>query len=272
MPVTVPVQTNFLYRLEYGSSIDRWTNIAEDQTYDGELYRPIQIRHTAPTYSADPQEAEIDLLIYESNPLTNLFTFGPPPYPIKLRIYEFDNLTDTAIARYRGWVVRPSFSLRESTVGFRCKTVWHFYERESFTDSLAALSRYSIYDPRSGVDIEQFRVGVTADSFSDLRDVIVVTGASEPEGWFRSGVIIAPDRDARTILEDETISGDRTLTLSSAFPRFTLDEGFTADLYPGDDLKYETWANKFASATNNGELHGGWPFMPNVDPAVKGVI
>jgi hypothetical protein len=76
----------------------------------------------------------------------------------------------------------------------------------------------------------------------------------------------------RTVINHELDGSDIILTLSSAFNRFTLDEGFTADVYPGDDLLYDTWANKFASATNNGEAFGGWPFMPNVDPAVRGVI
>jgi hypothetical protein len=267
MPVTLPVETNYIYRLEYGSNLELWTNVAENQSIDGEIYRHIPIEHTAPTYSAEPQDAEIDLFIYDNNPLTTLFSLGPPAYPIKLRIYEYDRVADIAIPRYRGWVIRPSFDLKGSTVGFRCKTVWHYYERESFTDSLSALSRYSIYDPRSGVDIEQFRTGITVTALNDQRDVLTVTGITQPDDWFRGGLIIAPDRDMRTILSHT----GGTLTLTSAFPQFTLDTGFTADIYPGDDLTYVTWANKFGSVTNNGEAFGGWPYMPNVDPAVRGV-
>jgi hypothetical protein len=272
MPVTTPTQTNYLYRLEYGSGLELYTNIASNQTHNNELYRFIPINHTSPTYSAEPQESEIDLFIYELNPIATLFTFGPPPYPIKLHIYEYDRGTDTSTPRYRGWIIRPSFDLHGSTVGFRCKTVWHYFERESFTDSLSALSRYSIYDPRSGVDIEQFRVPITVDDFNDERDVLTVSGITQPDGWFRGGLIIAPDRDMRTILEHETVSGDKQLTITGAFSQFTLSEGFTADIYPGDDLTYGTWSVKFGAATNSGEKHGGWLFMPNVDPAVKGVI
>ncbi len=268
MPITTPTQTNHLYRIEYGSNTALFTDIAENQSFDGETYRFIQVSHASPTYSADPQEAEIDLLIYENNPIANLFTLGPPPFPIKLHVYEYDRITETATPRYRGWIVRPSYRLRESIIGFRCKTVWHYYDRESLTDSLAALSRYSIYDPRAGVDVEQFRIGITIDTLNDQRDVLTVTGITELDGHFTGGIIVAPDRDMRTILQHV---GDE-LTLSAAFPRFTLDTGFTADIYPGDDLKYETWANKFAAATNNGEKHGGWPYMPNVDVEKRGVI
>ncbi len=269
MPIIVPVQTNYLYTIEYASTVLRYTNVAEDQTTNGEVYRFIEggLEHTSPTYSAESQDSEIDLFIYENNPLTTLFSLGPPPYPIKLRIYEYDRVADTVTPRYRGWIIRPSFDLKGSTVGFRCKTVWHFYERESFTDSLSALSRYSIYDPRAGVDIEQFRVGITIDSLNDERDVLTVSGITQPPDWFRGGLIVAPDRDMRTILSDT----GGVLTLTSAFPQFTLDTDFTADIYPGDDLTYVTWANKFASVTNNGEAFGGWIYMPNVDPAVRGV-
>jgi hypothetical protein len=274
MPLTAPVQTNYLYRVEYGSSVELWTNIAENQPHNGEIYQLIAggIEHSSPTFSAEAQDSEIDLFIYENNPLTTLFSLGPPAYPIKLRIYEYDRVADTSTPRYRGWVIRPSFDLKGSTVGFRCKTVWHYYERESFTDSLSALSRYSIYDPRAGVDIEQFRVGITIDSLNDERDTLTVTGITQPNDWFRGGLIVAPDRDMRTILSHTTVSGDKVLQLTSAFPQFTLDTSFTADIYPGDDLTYVTWANKFASVTNSGEAFGGWPYMPNVDPAIKGVI
>jgi hypothetical protein len=272
MPVTVPVKTNYLYRIEYGSNVERWSGVAEDQLLDGETYRAMPVTHSRFRFSAESQATETDLTVYEANPLTTLFSLGPPPYRIRLLIYEYDRDTETAVARYRGWIIRPSFALNESTVSFRCKTVWHFYERESFTDSLSGLSRYSIYDPRSGVDIESLRVPVTVTDFNDLRDVITVTGAAEAVPYYRGGLIIAPDRDMRTIIEHELSGADVLLTLSSAFSRFTLDEGFTADVYPGDDLLYETWANKFSATTNNGEAFGGWPYMPNVDPAVRGVI
>lgn len=272
MPITTPIQTNYLYLVEWASSIERWSNIGEDQTHDGETWREVLVEHTPPRFSSEPQDSEIDLTLHESNPLGVLFTFGPPPFQIKLRIYEYDRVNDISTPHYKGWIVRPSYDLEGNIVSFRCKTVWHFYERESFTESLSALSRYTIFDPRSGVDYEQFRVGITATEFNDLRDVIKVTGITEPDGHFDGGVIIAPDRDMRTILKHETIGPDKFLTLSSGFPRFTLDVGFTADIYPGDDRTYDTWANKFGSATNNGEKHGGWPYMPNVDPEVRGVI
>lgn len=274
MPVVAPVKTNYLYSVEYGSNTERWTNIAEDQSHDGETYRWLVggVSHTSPRFSNDAQAAEIDLSVHESNPIAQLFTFGPPPFRIKLLIYEYDRVADTATPRYRGWIVRPSYDLDGSLTSFRCKSVWHFYERESFVDSLSALSRYSIYDPRSGVDIESLRTGITVDTFNDERDVITVTGISQLDDYFRGGLIIAPDRDMRMILKHVTVGSDKQLTLSAAFPRFTLDEGFTADIYPGDDLVYETWANKFAAQTNNGEKWGGWQYTPNVDPNVRGVI
>lgn len=272
MPITDPIRPNFLYRFEAGSRVLAFTNVAEEQPYNGETYSFIQIHHTAPTFSGEPQESEIDVTIKEDNAVADLFSTGPPPYPIVLTILEYDRETGTVEYYYKGWIIRPSFDLTDSLVTFHCKTLWHFFERESFTDSLAALSRYSVYDPRSGVDIEAFRVGVTVTAFNDERDELTVTGISEIDGWFTGGLIIAPDRDMRTILKHETVGANRVLTLNAAFPEFTLATGFTADIYPGDDLLYSTWATKFDSVTNNGEAFGGWPYMPSVDPAVRGVI
>lgn len=274
MPVTDPIRTNYLYRVEYASNVVRWTNQAESQLLDSEVYDYVTggISHTPPRFSADPQGAEIDLTLHELNVLTQLFSLGPPPFRIKLLIYEYDRDTETATPHYRGWITRPSLNLQASTTSFHCESVWHFYKRETFTDSLAAQSRYSIFDPRAGVDLESLRVPITVTAFNDLRDILTVTGISQPDDYFKGGIIAAPDGDKRGILQHVTVGADKQLTLTSAFNRFTLDTGFTADLYPGDDLLYETWANKFAAVTNNGEYFGGWPFMPNVDPEKRGVI
>jgi hypothetical protein len=270
--VATPEQINFLYRFETPSGSINYTDIAENQDYNGEIYNPIQIKHSAPKFSEEPQDAEIDVTIHENNALATRFVLGPPPYKIRCLIYELDRLTELATPVYRGWVIRPSFDLQNSIVSFRMKTVWHFFERESFSDSISALSRYSIFDPRSGVSIENYRVGITILSLNDERDVLTVSGITEIDDWFKGGMIIAPDQDKRTIIKHETVGADKVLTLNAAFPRFTLDTGFPADIYPGDDLTYDTWANKFGADTNNGEAHGGWQHTPNVDPALRGVI
>lgn len=272
MPVIAPAKTNHLYRIAFGSSTERWTNIAEDQSFNGEPYTYKEVEHTRPKFSANPQDAEVTLSIYESNAVAELFTFGPPPFQVKLDIWEYDRSADSVTKQYHGWIIRPSFKLNDSIIDFRCKSVWHFFERESFSDSLSALSRYSIYDPRSGVDWQALRVGITVDVLNDERDILTVSGITEPDDWFKGGFIVAPDQDKRTILKHVTEGGLKKLYLAAAFPQFTLDTGFTADIYPGDDLVYSTWANKFGSVTNNGEKHGGWPYMPNIDPTVRGVI
>jgi hypothetical protein len=268
MPVNDVHATNFLYRFEAGSAVIGLTNIAVDQQYNGENYTAIQLTHTAPTFSGEAADAEIDVTIHEATELSDLFINGPAPYPIILRIYDYDRDTGLATPYYRGWVVRVPFRLTDSLVVLRCKSVWHFFERESLSDSLSPLSRYSVYDPRAGVDIESLRLGITIATLNDQRDVLTVTGITEPDTWFRGGMIVAPDRNKRTIIEQI----GATLTLNAAFPLFTLAAGFTADIYPGDDLTYDTWANKYGAQTNNGEAWGGWQYTPNVDPEVRGVI
>jgi hypothetical protein len=272
MPVTEPTSINFIYVFTAGSAMHRLTEVSGPQIFDGETVTPIQITHTAPKFSAEPGDAEIDVTINEDNPLADLFLDGPAPYPIKLMVYEYDREDDSTTPYYRGWVVRVPFRLTDSLMVLRCKSGWHWYERESLVDSLSALSRYSVYDPRSGVDIESLRVAVTVTALNDERDILTVTGITDIDGYFDGGMIVAPDRHKRTILQHVTESGNKRLYLNGAFSEFSIAANFTADIYPGDDLTYDTWANKFATETNNGEAWGGWQYMPNVDPAERGVI
>ena len=253
----------FLYHVSAGSQTYRYVKVAHAQEFVDESYTPLQIAHTAPTYSEEPQDAEIDVTIIESNEIGELL-LTPPPYPIILTIYEL--IGDDINPYYQGWVVRCQFKLTQSVFVLHLKTLWHFYERESLSDSLSSLSRYSIYDPRSGVDWSELGVAVTMGAPNDQRDAWTVTGVSLPDNY-RGGFIEAPNLDKRTILD---FTGDQ-LTLNGGFPQFTLDTGFPATIYPGDDLIYETWANKFSSLTNNGANWGGWQYTPNVDPALRGV-
>jgi hypothetical protein len=272
MSVTNPTSLNFIYVFTAGSVTHRFTEASDAQTFDDEVVTPIQISHSAPKFSAEPGDAEIDVAIREDNPLADLFLDGPAPYPIKLIIYEYDRTDDSTTAVYRGWAMRVPFRLTDSLMVLRCKSAWLWYEKESLTDSLSALSRYSVYDPRSGVDIESLRVGITVTALNDERDVLTVTGITEPDDWFKGGMIVAPDRNKRTILKHVTEGADKKLYLNGAFSEFSLASGFSADIYPGDDLTYDTWANKFGSETNNGEAWGGWQYTPNVDPVERGVV
>ncbi len=254
----------FLYKFDAGSAAYRYAKVAHEQEFADEAYSPIQITHTAPTFSEEPQDAEIDVTIIETSELTELL-LTPPPYPIILTIYEVAGAEITSY--YQGWTVRCQFKLTESVFILHLKSLWHFYERESLTDSLSSLSRFSIYDERSGVDISALGAAITISALNDQRDVLTVSGITQLEPYYKGGFIEAPNQDKRTILDH---TGNQ-LTLSGGFPQFTLDTGFPATIYPGDDLTYETWANKFSSLTNNGANWGGWQFTPNVDPAVRGV-
>lgn len=258
----------FLYKFTAGSATYRYAKVAHEQEFADEAYTPFQITHTAPTFSEEPQDAEIDVTVVESSGLTELL-LTPPPYPIILTIYEVAG--NEVNAYYQGWAVRCQFKLTESVFILHLKTLWHFYERESLTDSLSSLSRFSIYDERSGADISALATAITITSLNDQRDVLIVTGVTEPPPYYKGGFVEAPNLDKRTVLDDVIESGNRKLTLNGGFPRFTLDTGFPATIYPGDDLIYETWANKFSALTNNGASWGGWQFTPNVDPVVRGV-
>lgn len=268
-----PRELNFLYRFEAGSQVYRFTDVSEGQSFNDEDYTDeYQITHSRPRFSAEAQEAEIDVELHESSPLSDLFLDGPPPYEVKVLIYEYDRDADTVSAYYEGWVVRSNFELSKSTLSLHLKTLWHYFERESLSDSLSALSRYNIYDPRSGVDTDSLKETITVTALNDERDVLTITGTTQADDWYKGGMVVAPDLDKRTIIKHVTESGSKKLYLSAAFPRFVVFAGVTADIFPGDDLTYETWANKFASATSNGEKHGGWQHTPNIDPAKRGVI
>lgn len=270
--ITKPTEFHYLYQIAAGSATYTYNSVDVQQEFDGEQAVPIQVRHELFTNSGEAEDLETDLQIHKSAEVANHFLDGPPPYQVIVTIYEYDRDADTSTPTYLGWVTRSNFELDRHILSLHLKSLWHFFERESLSDSLSALSRYLVYDPRSGVDAESLKETITVTSLNDERDVLTVTGITQPVEWYKGGRMRAQDGDERTIIQDEIVTTDRVFTLSAAFPRFTVSNGFTVEVYPGDDLTYETWANKFAAQTNNGERHGGWQHTPNVDPQVRGVI
>lgn len=270
--ITKPTELHYVYQITAGSATYTYNSVDVQHEFDGEEAIPIQVSHELFTNSGEAEDLETDFEIHKSAEIANHFIDGPPPYPVTVEIFEYDRDSETATAIYLGWVTRSNFELDRHVLSLHLKSLWHFFERESLTDSLSSLSRYSIYDPRSGVDAESLKETITVTALNDERDVLTVTGITQPVEWYKGGRMKAQNNDERTIIKDEIVGADRQLTLAAAFPRFTMSSGFTADVYPGDDLTYETWANKFASQSNNGEKHGGWQHTPNVDPSVRGVI
>ncbi len=267
MPADTTAGLNFLYRMDTDAGVFTYSGIgskealvdATAQTYDSEKYYPHLISHTQPTFSSDPTEADIDITVSEDNPVARMYLSHPPPYTCKVRIYEYDRNAASAEAHWAGTLLRVNFDLR-GKVTLRCR-VGHLFERETLSDSLAALSRYSIYDPRSGVDYEALKIVVTVTALNDWKDVITVTGVTNPPTWFKGGMMKAPDGDLRTIIlqSGNDAAPPCQLTLNGAFPSTTLVVGSVVEIYPGDDLLHSTWDTKFSA----GAKHGGWAWMPN---------
>lgn len=104
MTVNAHAETNFLYVFETGSSTHRMADGSVDIVYQSETYTHRRVRHQSPRFSAEPEDGEIDIVLHDTNPLTDLFLSGPPAYPIIANVYEYDRIANVANPYYRGCV------------------------------------------------------------------------------------------------------------------------------------------------------------------------
>lgn len=273
----------YIYRFEDVISPTTYSGVAHAITYNDELYSPVSISHSAPTFSSDPSQARVTVRLRDDLSVAMNYISHPPPYATYLRIYEVlateidgNQLIATEVdPHWRGQIVRVAWKDSFRAVDITCRTRMdvHF-SRETNEESLNPLCRFHLGDGRCPVNIEDFKETAVVTGISgDISEptLTVDSLAQIDDDYYRAGMIRLSDQDMRTVDLCETSGGDRVLTLSRAFPSTSVQLGDTVEVFAGDNLTQETCSVKFGSATEGGAAWGGWKLTPNRDYARYGI-
>jgi len=272
----------YIYRFEDALRPTLYSGVAHAISLNDEVYSPVSISHSAPTFSSDPSQARITVRLRDDLSVALNYISHPPPYSTYLTIYEVlateidgNTLIATEVdPHWRGQIVRIAWKDSFRAVEITCRTRQDIhFSRETNEESLNPLCRFHLGDGRCPVNIEDFKETAIVEAISgDISEpTITVSGLSQLDDYYRAGMIRLADRDMRTVDLALTSGGNKILTLSRAFPSTSVQIGDSVDVFAGDDLTQETCSVKFAAATDSGAAWGGWKLTPNRDYARYGI-
>jgi len=272
----------YIYRFEDDLRSTLYSGVAHAISFNNEVYAPVSISHSQPTFSSDPSQARITVRLRDDLSVPLNYISHPPPYATYLTIYEVlateidgNVLVATEVdPHWRGQIVRIAWKDSFRAVEITCRTRQDIhFSRETNEESLNPLCRFHLGDGRCPVNIEDFKESAIVEAISaDISEpTIIVSGLSQLNDYYRAGMIRLADRDMRTVDLALTSGGNKVLTLSRAFPSTSVQVGDSVDIFAGDDLTQETCSVKFAAATDSGAAWGGWKLTPNRDYARYGI-
>jgi hypothetical protein len=272
----------YIYRFQDDLRSTLYSGVGHAISLNDEVYVPVSISHSQPTFSSDPSQARITVRMRDDLSVALNYISHPPPYATYLTIYEVlateisgNSLIATEVdPHWRGQIVRIAWKDSFRAVEITCRTRQDIhFSRETNEESLNPLCRFHLGDGRCPVNIEDFKENATVEAVSaDISEpTITVSGLSQLDDYYRAGMIRLADRDMRTVDLALTSGGNKVLTLSRAFPSTSVQVGDSVDIFAGDDLTQETCSVKFAAATDSGAAWGGWKLTPNRDYARYGI-
>lgn len=269
----------YIYRFQEGDGQRHtYSGVAHAIESDGELYAPVSISHSLPTFSSDPSQARITVRMRDDLTVAMNYISHPPPFSTYLDIYEVlaseingNQLIATEIdPHWTGQITRIAWKDSFRAVEITCRTRQDIhFSRETNEESLNPSCRFHLGDGRCPVNIEDFKEATTVTAISgDVSEptITVASLAQADNDYYKAGMIRLADGDMRTVdLVVNSSGSTRVLTLSRAYPSTSVQIGDTVEVFAGDDLTQEVCATVFGAATNNGEAWGGWKLTPNRD-------
>lgn len=248
-----------LFKFVEGTNIETQTSGDAEVTYNSEVYTPRSIGRTQAQSKNELSRANIDISMALDNPLAQRHLASPVDNVVTLTIFQ-----QTDIGTNVFWKGRlSSVKATNKAVTLTFESIFTSLRRPGLRARYQKACRHALYGRGCNVDPELF--AVVGDISNIQGTVVTVPGLNaHPDGYFRGGMIRAPDGVVRFIIDH---SGN-TVTLSRPFQ--TLIDLFAVNgpgavevkVYPGCRHNMLDCANIF----NNLPNYGGFPWIPQKNP------
>ena len=241
-----------LYKITGAPEEYHWTNSDIDVEYNGDTYIPEVVMRSEIAQTEEINRSDLRLTIAPDNELARIFYDYPPEYVITVTVFRKEEDADNScfLTYWKGRVISTSSSDWECSV--QCESVFTGLRRTGVRARYQRQCRHALYGRGCNVDKSSYATATTCSSVSDR--TVTVSGSLEAGSYL--GGIAECNGISRFIVGQ---SGG-VLTLWRPFP--FIEVGDTVTVYPGCDRSLNTCASKF----NNAENHGGFPWLPTVNP------
>lgn len=263
-----------LYEFQFGtlaSSYARYTNADSDKVFDGEVFEAIPLERDELKITGRAERQEIVVSLPKATAIAQLFNSYPPPFEVKLKIWEahFENPDDPASWQdavhalvFMGKVTESSSEgqLRK----LQCALQGNSMKRPGLRRNYQRSCPHILYGSRCGANKAAATTITSVSAISNSRLTLA-------PGWVREGA--EPRSYVGGLVEWEGVFGTEYRTIiKSSLTMLTLS-GPVRGLAVGGSVKVSLGCNRTLTVCNtihhNGPNFGGFPWIPKTNPVGK---
>jgi uncharacterized phage protein (TIGR02218 family) len=227
-----------------------WTTGDVAIDYDGDTYEPYPVTRGEILQTSEINRQDLRLSIPPDSPLAQTYHAEVPERVVSVTLYRKQD--DNVLAWWKGRIAAV-MSTRWETV-IECENVYTSLRRHGVRARYQRQCRHALYGTACGVSAASFGLGRTVSSVNG--STVTVSGLDAfPAGYFIGGSLQFGGTQRFIVGHAGNV-----LTLWRPMPDLT--GGQVVTVYPGCDRSLTTCNSQFANAEN----HGGFPWLPNVNP------
>lgn len=250
-----------LIEIAYSSKQWFYTSGAKEIEISGVTYSPIPWQRGDIEQQLTGDKVSLTVTFPHDVPFADIFRVQPPSETVSVLILggHSDDLT-SFLPIWIGQIKSPDW--KYPVVEFLTENLGSSMRRMGLRRKSSIPCGHSLYGPQCGLARDDFKVPGTA-STANGRYLLVPQVVGTLNGYFAGGYVtwlnsVTSNPERRMIVWSDGSTGQLTLNA----PVIGLPEGNALNLYPGCDRTITTCHGKF----NNSLNHGGFPYMPTVNP------
>lgn len=255
-------QPRELYSFVYSTGVVYSVTSADTpQTYLGIVYQPVTIGRDAINIDSELDKANINVTFDLDNTFASGWMASVTDALLTLTIFSIDIDTGTPSVAWKGRLMSTKPDLSSITMAF--ESIFTSLRNAGLRAKYQLTCRFALYGRGCNLSMSNFEVAGTLSAISG-NTLTVAEAANYPDGRFTGGMVLAPDGSLRYIMQH--VGNQLTLLRANVplFDTFAAAEGATLaiSLYFGCDRSTQTCLTVFNNLLN----HGGFPYIPNVNP------
>lgn len=246
-----------LYRFTQGVDVFTYTSAAQEQTHNSETYEPIPIGRTQIEVKNELSKANIDVRVSLSHAQAMAWLRADSEAAVGLTVFQKTESDTYVIWKGRMASVKPG----KAEIVFGFESIFTSMRRPGLRARYQRPCRHVLYRRGCWLNKADFAVPGTVSAING--NVVTVSAAASAEAnEFFTGMLEAPDGTLRFIVAHAGALLTLQRPIASLNAEFESSGPVSVTLYPGCDRTPARCNTRFA----NGDNHGGFRFIPIVNP------
>lgn len=247
-----------VYKIQIGDNTYRYAAYTKNIEFQGEIYIAAPIKRTS--FSVDKELQIIQLtLVAPLSPEIIAYVANTPVEPTNIDIWRVFADELTSYRKIFSGALR-TVKFKDKVASISCEGISGRLRGKLPRFLYQTFCNYSLFDGYCALNSADYKVSAVVTVSGET--LVSATFAEYADNYFRDG-IVKVGTDARLI------TAHTTDTITIQFPFDTrLVTGGTVNAWPGCDKAPETCRDKFANILR----FGGFPYIPNHNPVMSGVL